>query len=157
MNLYHNINDIDYKKIFFYKKVINKISHYNYFYKIIYDVNIFTLNCLIINVDIDSYTVIEENNKFRIHIQINEKFLEYIKEFEKNVLTNININKQNIYSCYKYLLFNKSIYIMDKIPTKINLVIRISGLWETDTSIGLTTKIYINDYPSTVKLSNITC
>lgn len=157
MNLYHNINDIDYKKIFFYKKVINKISHYNYFYKIIYDVNIFTLNCLIINVDIDSYTVIEENNKFRIHIQINEKFLEYIKEFEKNVLTNININKQNIYSCYKYLLFNKSTYIMDKMPTKINLVIRISGLWETDTSIGLTTKIYINDYPSTVKLSNITC
>ena len=53
MNLYHNINDIDYKKIFFYKRVVNKISHYNYFYKIIYDVNIFTLNCLIINVDID--------------------------------------------------------------------------------------------------------
>jgi len=157
MNLYHNINDIDYKKLFFYKRVINKISHYNYFYKIIYDVNIFTLNCLIINVDIDSYSVIEENNKFRINIQINEKFLESIKEFEKNVLTNININKQNIYSCYKYLLFNKSTYIMDKMPTKINLVIRISGLWETDTSIGLTTKIYINDYPSTVKLSNITC
>ena len=157
MNLYHNINDIDYKKIFFYKRVVNKISHYNYFYKIIYDVNIFTLNCLIINVDIDSYTVIEENNKFRINIQINEKFLESIKEFEKNILTNINIHKQNIYSCHKYLLFNKSTYIMDKMPTKINLVIRISGLWETDTSIGLTTKIYINDYPSTVKLSNITC
>jgi hypothetical protein len=63
--------------------------------------------------------------------------------------------------------------MFDKYPEKIKLALRISGLWETETSIGLTTKIYVNDYPSTnpnylnnmnhivnpstVKLSNTTC
>ena len=81
--------------------------------------------------------------------------MDKIKELEENILKNIG-KKQITLSCYKCLLFNKSTYIFDKYPEKINLALRISGLWETETSIGLTTKIYIN-YPSTVKLSNITC
>ena len=156
MNLYHNIDDIDYKKIFFYKPVVNKIMHYNYFYKLIYDVNIFTLNTLIIHIDIDSYDITEENGKYRVHVKINQTFIEKIKNLEENVLKGIT-KKQIVLSCYKFLLFNKSTYIFDKYPEKIKLAIRISGLWETDTTIGLTTKIYVNDYPSTVKLSNTVC
>ena len=79
MNLYHKINDIDYKKIFFYKPVVNKISHYSYFYKLMYDIQIFTLNSLNIEIDIDSYEIIEENKKYRVNIKINESFLDKIK------------------------------------------------------------------------------
>jgi hypothetical protein len=172
MNLYHNIDDIDYNKIFFYKPVINKIIHYNYFYKLIYDINIFTLNTLIIHIDIDSYELIEENGKFRAHVKINQSFIEKIKLLEEHILKNIS-KKQHVLSCYKFLVFNKNNYMFDKYPEKIKLALRISGLWETETSIGLTTKIYVNDYPSTnpnylnnmnhivnpstVKLSNTTC
>uniref|UniRef100_A0A6C0EUK3 Uncharacterized protein n=1 Tax=viral metagenome TaxID=1070528 RepID=A0A6C0EUK3_9ZZZZ len=157
MNIYHNIGDINYKNIMFHKPVTNKIPNYKFFYKIMYDTHIFTLNSVIINVNIDTYTIIEENKKFKAIVQINNNFLESIKELEKNILKNVNSNKQIIYSCYKYLLFNKSTYMFDKIPETINLSLRLSGLWESDTTIGLTTKIYVNDYPSTVKLSNITC
>lgn len=156
MNLYHNIDDIDYKKIYFYKPVINKIIHYNYFYKLMYDINIFTLNTLIINIDIDSYDIIEENGKFRVHVKINHQFIEKMKILEESILKNI-IKKQFVLSCYKFLLFNKSNYIFDKYPESVKLAIRISGLWETESTIGLTTKIYVNDYPSTVKLSNTIC
>ena len=156
MNLYHNIDDIDYKKIFFYKPVINKIIHYNYFYKLIYDINIFTLNTLIIHIDIDSYEITEENGKYRVHVKINHQFIEKIKNLEEAILKQI-IKKQYVLSCYKFLLFNKSNYIFDKYPESVKLALRISGLWETETTIGLTTKIYINDYPSTVKLSNTIC
>jgi len=156
MNLYHNIDDIDYKKIYFYKPVINKIIHYNYFYKLMYDINIFTLNTLIINIDIDSYDVTEENGKFRVHVKINHQFIEKMKNLEESILKNI-IKKQFVLSCYKFLLFNKSNYTFDKYPESVKLAIRISGLWETETTIGLTTKIYVNDYPSTVKLSNTIC
>lgn len=160
MNLYHNIDDVDYKKIFFYKPVINKIIHYNYFYKLIYDINIFTLNTLIIQIEIDSYEIIEENNKFRVNVKMNQKFIEKIRVLEENILRHIT-KKQIVLSCYKFLLFNKSTYIFDKLPEKIKLAIRISGLWETETTIGLTTKIYVNDYPSTnpstVKHSNMIC
>ena len=143
MNLYHNIDDVDYKKIFFYKPVINKIIHYNYFYKMIYDVNIFTLNTLIINIEIDSYEIIEENNKFRVHVKINQSFIEKIKDLEESILKNIT-KKQITLSCYKFLLYNKSLYIFDKYPQTIKLSLRLSGLWETDTTIGLTTKITVN-------------
>ena len=156
MNLYHNIDDIDYKKIFFYKPVVNKIMHYSYFYKLIYDTNIFTLNTIIIQIDIDNYEIIEENNKFRVIIKINQSFIEKIKNLEEKILKNIT-KKQIVLSCYKFLLFNKNAYVFDKYPEKVKLAVRISGLWETETTIGLTTKIYVNDYPSTVKLSNITC
>ena len=156
MNLYHNIDDIDYKKIYFYKPVINKIIHYNYFYKLMYDINIFTLNTLIINIDIDSYDITEENGKFRVHVKINHQFIEKMKNLEESILKNI-IKKQCVLSCYKFLLFNKSNYIFDKYPESVKLAIRISGLWETESTIGLTTKIYVNDYPSTVKLSNTIC
>jgi hypothetical protein len=143
MNLYHNIDDVDYKKIFFYKPVINKIIHYNYFYKLIYDVNIFTLNTLIINIEIDSYEIIEENGKFRVQVKINQSFIEKIKILEENVLKNI-AKKQITLSCYKFLLYNKALYIFDKCPQTIKLSLRLSGLWETETTIGLTTKLTIN-------------
>ena len=143
MNLYHNIDDVDYKKIFFYKPVINKIIHYNYFYKLIYDVNIFTLNTLIINIEIDNYEIIEENDKFRVQVKINQQFIEKIKNLEENILKNI-AKKQITLSCYKFLLFNKTTYIFDKYPQTIKLSLRLSGLWETDSTIGLTTKITVN-------------
>jgi hypothetical protein len=143
MNLYHNIDDVDYKKIFFYKPVINKIIHYNYFYKLIYDVNIFTLNTLIIHVEIDSYEIIEENGKYRVQVKINQQFIEKIKMLEENILKNI-AKKQITLSCYKFLLYHKSIYGFDKYPEKVQLSLRLSGLWETETTIGLTTKITIN-------------
>lgn len=156
MNLYHNIDDIDYKKIYFYKPVVNKIIHYNYFYKLMYDINIFTLNTLIIHIEIDSYDITEENGKYRVHVKINNQFIEKMKTLEEAILKNI-IKKQIVLSCYKFLLFNKSTYVFDKYPETVKLAIRISGLWETESTVGLTTKIYVNDYPSTVKLSNTIC
>jgi hypothetical protein len=125
------------------------------------------LNTLIINIDIDSYEIYEENGKFRVHVKINHSFIEKIKMLEEYILK--ISKKQPVLSCYKFLIFNKNNYIFDKYPEKIKLALRISGLWETETSIGLTTKIYVNDNPtnhqhqnllvnpSTVKLSNTTC
>jgi len=140
MNLYHKINDVDYRKIYFYKPVVNKITHYNYFYKLMYDMQIFTLNSLNIEIEIDSYEMIEENKKYRVTIKINDEFLDKIKSLEEKIIKPISL-KQNSLSCYKYLTFNKLSYMYDKLPEKIRLIVRISGLWETNTSIGLTTKI----------------
>jgi hypothetical protein len=140
MNLYHKINDIDYNKIFFYKPVVNKITHYSYFYKLMYDVQLFTLNSLNIEIDIESHEIIEENKKYRVNIKINDTFLDKIKLLEENIIKSVSY-KQNSLSCYKYLTFNKLSYIYDKYPEKINLILRISGLWETNTCIGITTKI----------------
>jgi hypothetical protein len=124
------------------------------------------LNTLIIHIDIDSYDIHEENGKFRVYVKINHSFIEKIKTLEEHILKNIS-KKQTVLSCYKFLIFNKNNYVFDKYPEKIKLALRISGLWETETSIGLTSKIYINDNqnygnhilvnPSTVKLSNTTC
>jgi hypothetical protein len=140
MNLYHKINDVDYKKIHFYKPVVNKILHYSYFYKLLYDIQIFTLNSLNIEIDIESYEIIEENKKYKVNIKINDSFLDKIKLLEERIIKVIS-TKQNSLCCYKYLTFNKLSYNYDKYPEKINLILRISGLWETNTSIGLTTKI----------------
>jgi len=141
MNLYHKINDIDYQNFYFYKPVVNKITHYSYFYKLMYDVQLFTLNSLNIEIDIESYEIIEENKKYRVTIKIKEDFLDKIKLLEENIIKKITTTCKQNSSCYKYLTFNKLSYIYDKYPEKINLILRISGLWETNTSIGITSKI----------------
>ena len=99
MKLNHNIDDIEYKKIFFYKPVVNKIMHYSYFYKLIYDTNIFTLNTIIIQIDIDNYEIIEENNKFRVIIKINQSWYQ---------LTKIIVRQEfNLLKKYFKFIFNK--------------------------------------------------
>ena len=94
MNLYHKINDVDYKNIFFYKPVVNKITHYNYFYKLLYDIQIFTLNSLNIEIDIHSYEIVEENKKYRVSVRIDETFLDNIKLLEERIIKSIS-SKQN--------------------------------------------------------------
>jgi hypothetical protein len=57
-----------------------------------------------------------------------------------------HINKQ------KTLLYNKcskNTYIYNYYPENIKMFVRISGVWESDTHIGVTSKLYI--YPSTLK------
>lgn len=150
MNIYYDINNVNHQNIHFYKPVSNKIPHYKYFYKLLYDDKIFTLNTLIINVNLTNY-IVEEMNTYNVTLNYSIDFLESIKVLEQNILKKLNSNKISIFNCYKYMLHNKT-YILPQNTDTINVTLRISGIWETDTTIGLTTKLYINNYPLVIKI-----
>ena len=143
MNIYHKIGDIDSNKITFYKAILNKLPHYSFFYKIMYNIEKFTINSILIEVDIKDVYIVKEGHTYKVSFTINPDFLELIKKLEIQILDNLNqlINKQVVYSCFKYLTHNKTVYTFEE-PV-IKACLRISGVWESDTHIGLTSKLSI--------------
>ena len=152
MYIYNDIEDIDSKNTFFYKPTINKLSGYKLFYKIAYNIDLFVLNTLLINVPISTTQIIKENNNYKCVISLDNNFLLRLKEYETQILTNMNhiIKKQYVIFSQKFINNNSIIFNNNTIPENIKLYIKISGMWESDTQYGLITKIH-NSYVSTVK------
>jgi len=142
MNICLDIETIDINKISFYKPIQNKISHYTNFYKILYNIEMFTLNTIILKVDVKDLHVNKENFIYKVSFSIDPIFLERLKTFETELLDNFNnITKKKImYSFNKFV--NKLVY--NTTNTNTFVVLRISGIWESDTHIGITSKLTIN-------------
>jgi hypothetical protein len=151
MNIYNSIDDIDPSNTFFFKPIENKLSCYKLFYKIAYNIDNFVLNTILININISTFNIIREQNTYKATIYLDNNFLLKLKDYEINILSNINkiINKQYVLSSHKYILNNILTYTYNYKPTNIKLFLRISGIWESDTQYGLITKIH--HYPSTLK------
>jgi hypothetical protein len=152
MYIYNDIDDIDSKNTFFYKPTINKLSGYKLFYKIAYNIDLFVLNTLLINIPISTTQVIKENNNYKCVITLDNNFLLRLKEYETQILNNMNhiIKKQYVIFSQKFINNNSIIFNYNTIPENIKLYIKISGMWESDSQYGLITKIH-NSYVSTVK------
>jgi hypothetical protein len=148
MNIYYPLNELETNKITFHKPIPNKFSNYTQFYKIIYNTKIFTLNSLLLYLDMN-YSLVTfdtETDKYKLSLNYTDEFLLKIKQVEEEIIQrlNVHINKQIMLSLYNTILHNNTIYVNDIKNNKIRLYIRISGLWETETHIGLTIKLSIN-------------
>jgi hypothetical protein len=148
MNIYYSLNELEINKINFHKPIPNKFSNYTNFYKIIYNTKIFTLNSLLLYLDVN-YSLITfdiESDKYKLSLNYTDEFLLQLKQLEEEIIQrlNININKSVILSLYNTILHNNIIYVNDIKNKKIRLYIRISGLWESESHIGLTIKLSIN-------------
>lgn len=145
MNVYQTIDDIQTDNCFFCKAIPNKFFNYIHFYKMSYNLLSFTLNSIHIWIDLNNYVLKETLDQYVLTFTMEPLFMEKIINFEKELLEkfNRNICKKIHYPCYE----NKSIFYYKNKVSEFKLYFRISGIWESDTHIGLTRKIDI--YPST--------
>jgi hypothetical protein len=141
MNIWLDIDQINIKDISFYKPIQNKIANYKHFYKVLYNIEMFTLNTLIIKVDVKDLQIVKEN-LYRVQFVVDPLFLDKLKLFEMGILDHFNhiTNKKIIYSFNKFT--NKLVY--NTTNSSINIALRISGIWESDAQIGITYKLTIN-------------
>ena len=118
MYIYNNIENIHFKNTFFYKPTINKLSGYKLFYKIAYNIDMFVLNTLLINIPISNSQIIKENNNYKCIISLDNNFLLKLKEYETQILNNMNhvIKKQYVVFSQKYLNNNSIILNYNTIP-----------------------------------------
>ena len=146
MNIYSPLDKIQLNKIIFHQPIPNKFSNYTRFYKIIYNIKLFTLNSILLYFDVNYSLITIDNDRYKISLNYNDDFLLKLKMFEEELLNrlNINLNKNTIFSLYNTILHNNVIYLNELKTNKIRLYIRISGIWETDTHVGLTVKSSIN-------------
>ena len=147
MNLILEYQTFNEKNIFFLEPVKNTVINDSNFIRIIYSNKDFILNGVYIKVNINKdilqkqKSVIEENKL----LNENEAVFYFIEKLEKYIL-----NKYKSKNTKNYKIKEQIIYLINKINNCNNnrnifsYILKISGLWETDSEIGITYKfIYI--------------
>ena len=139
--------------ILFTDKVDNKVINNSDFYRIMYSDEISVMTGLNIffslsNINIERYF---QKVKCSILDSNNTKIINALKEIEELILRKFNIlntNKKcilNIASQLKnnYIKIYTNKYISYGKKTKLNLLLKISGIWESENEYGITFRFFI--------------
>ena len=144
MNVFQTIEDIQFEKCFLCRPIPNKFYNYLHFYKLSYNLLSFTLNSMLIWINLKQYSI-KENDQIVISYTMEEEFVEKLMQFEKNLLERCNQTLQKKIHLPTYE--HKNLFFCKHKTEDFKLYFRISGIWESETHIGLTTKVDL--YPST--------
>jgi len=126
MNIVLNLNTFSYNNIFFNESVKNSVINDSSFIKITYSNIDIILNGIYFNINI------YKNNN-------NDNILFAIEELEKQILSLYNNNK-----IHNYKIKNQLSYLITKLNSSnkniFSYILKISGIWETNSIIGVTYK-----------------
>jgi len=145
MNLILEPNDYKDHYVFFNESVKNTVMDDSSFIRIIYSNKNFTLNGIYFKLAF-VYDTTYDNFFKNSH---NNQLLIFIKKMEKSILTLYNIDKPFSYKLNDHLSNNINKLYSDSnknynyynYNNKLNIILKISGIWETSSKIGLTFKL----------------
>ena len=147
MFIVQNINDINCHNIYFSESIKNTVLLNAKFYRILYSTSLYILNTIILNIKLYNVTIEQSFNKYKCSYPI-EKNISYIRQLEhleRRILDMIDTKKNRIYNITTQLnsgmikLFTNT----NEIKSKLEVVLKISGIWETEREIGITYKFML--------------
>jgi hypothetical protein len=151
--MYLLINKFDKNNLFLSEKQKNNILQGSDFYRLYYsDFNI-TLNGIFLNYDIKNINIQKYFNKIKCMFDGKEniKSVNNIINIEKNILLVFKsiLNRQPIYTIEEQLKQNFIKIFTEKNADygnheKINIILKLSGLWVDKENFGLTFRFLIN-------------
>lgn len=146
MYIVHNITEFNIDDIYFNKSINNTVLNNGKFTRVLYSTELYTINSLLYNIKIHNLTLEHNYNKFKCY---------FSKEKNKDICNKI-ITMENEILEYSGIHKKKQLYIseqLDKGCIKLfdnentkqtkELILKISGIWETDTDYGLTYKFIL--------------
>jgi hypothetical protein len=152
------LENINYEAIILNEAVKNSVIQYNNFYKLIYSTHILVLSSIFTIFELTNCVIENDSinfNKNNTNFEIFNKLI----ALEEYLLKLLNSNKTKVYKFKEIydnktfrFVYNETNEILDNnvntITTKnTHVVLKISGLWESKESIGLTFKfIFVNKY-----------
>ena len=140
-----NISQLDLDCVYLCKSSKNNVLQGD-FTRILYSNALFSLNSIYLTVPLNTINIDINYNKIKISFNTydNNEIIEKIKNIEKNILKKIeNYNKCIQTKIYDQLMSKNIIIYKNDNSEKINkcnIILKISGIWETDNNIGLTYK-----------------
>ena len=143
MNIVKSLDQYDDDCVYFCDPIKNNIMNEGYFIRIIYSSPLFMLNGIYIAININHTTIEKYYNKFKcIFDVVNHKdLIEKLRIIEENITKKINIkNKIPQYKIYEQLKTGNIKIFSDSDKITNNFLLKIAGIWETDTYYGLTYK-----------------
>ena len=153
-----NLQDLNYESIILNEPIKNSAVQYNYFYKLLYSTNIVSLTSIFLLFELNNLSF--ENDKIKFDkTTLNNSVFSKLIELEEHVLNLIIDSKNKLYKLkeiyenqfFKFSLsddnenINSYNYLKDL--NNRTFIIKISGIWESKDSIGLTFKfIKVNKF-----------
>jgi hypothetical protein len=146
MNIVIKIEQYNNDCIYFCEPIKNNIMNDSNFIRILYSNEIMTLGGIYLLININDICCEKYYNKYKCSFNQNNhtELIEKIKKIEENLLDKVGIqNKCPQHKIYE-LLKNGNIKVFNEISKEnTTFILKISGIWETQNSYGLTYK-FIN-------------
>ena len=153
-----NLQDLNYEYIILNEPIKNSAVQYNYFYKLLYSTHIVSLTSIFLLFELNSLSF--ENDKIKFdRSTLNNSVFSKLIELEDQILNLIIDSKNKLYKLkeiYENQFFKFSLsddneninsYNYLKHLNNRTFIIKISGIWESKDSIGLTFKfIKVNKF-----------
>ena len=147
MNIALSMNQYDINNIYYCDSIKNNVVNDGTFIRLIYSTDYFITNGVNISVPFSDVTVEKYYNKYKctFNVSNNRNNIESIYNIEKEILDKINTKSKIIQTKISDQLKNGNFKIfsenIDK-QTNVQLfILKISGIWETATEIGITYKL----------------
>lgn len=147
MNIVKNIDQYNEDNVFFLDPIKNNIMNNGNFIRIIYSTSLFVLNGIYINFNFNYTSVDKYYNKYKCLFDVIQyrELIDKLRIIEEGLIKKISIfGKIPQFKIYEQLK-NGNIKVFSESSDKINntFLLKISGIWETETEYGLTYKFLI--------------
>jgi hypothetical protein len=147
MNIVKNIDQYNEDNVYFLEPIKNNIMNNGNFIRIIYSTSLFILNGIYVNINLNCVSVDKYYNKYRCSFDVIQykELIEKLRLIEEGLLKKISIlGKVPQFKIYEQLK-NGNIKVFSETSDKIGntFLLKIAGIWETETEYGLTYKFLI--------------
>jgi hypothetical protein len=144
MNLVNTIDQYENKYIYFCDPIKNNIMTEGNFIRILYSTPSVLLNGVYLFVTINDFTCEKYYNKYRCIFNVNthKEQISKLKQIEENILDKINIKTKIPQMKIYEQLANGNVKVFNEMSNKSSgsFILKISGIWETQSNYGLTYK-----------------
>jgi hypothetical protein len=154
-----NLEDLNYEYIIINEPIKNSAVQYNYFYKLLYSTHIVSLTSIFVIFELNNLYFDNDKIKFDKSALNNSVFNKLI-ELEEHILNLVRDSKNKLFKIrelyenqyFKYALSDDNENLnnynhVNEINNNKTFIIKISGIWESKESIGLTFKfIKVNKF-----------
>lgn len=144
MNIVERIDQYNENNLYFCEPIKNNIMNDGTFIRIIYSTHNIVLNGIYLLVQLNDINCEKYYNKYKcsFNVYTHKDLIESLKNIEETIMKKIEIkNKIPLFKIYEQLK-NGNIKIFNEVTTRNNnsFILKISGVWETQTNYGVTYK-----------------
>tara|TARA_B100000424_G_scaffold177169_1_gene136858 strand:+ start:492 stop:944 length:453 start_codon:yes stop_codon:yes gene_type:complete len=148
MNIAIPIEKYKNNKYLFLDPIENTIIKDSIFHRIILSNNIISMNNINVVLNLSNVMIEKYYNKYKCSIDINNEYFQKIIDIEDKILSSINIyNKDKKLNILEQLntghlrIFSER-ELENRLYNNFNIILKISGIWETEEEYGITFKFF---------------
>jgi hypothetical protein len=152
MNIVKTLDQYDENCIYFCDPIKNNVMNEGNFIRILYSTPTFVLNGVYLLIRLNDIIVEKYYNKYKCIFNVNnhKDVIEGVKTIEDNLLKKINVKNKFAQNKIYEQLKNGNIKIFSDVNPKTYMntfLLKISGIWETETQYGVTYKFSKINHP----------